>query len=134
MSVVKSKRGESNMEFIHTARELHIYTVKKCVGMPKRYTFYIGKPIADIANAIYRLVVSANSIYPTNSHEVQIRRDYLLKANAGLQSLVAQIETAHEIFGMETRMMQHWMDLVEREIRLVKGTMKRDRERYKHLE
>ena len=29
--------------------------------------------------------------------------------------------------------MKFWMDIVEREIRLVKGTMNKDRERYKDL-
>lgn len=133
MSVVKSKRGESGMEFVHTARELQIYTLKKCASFPKRYTFYINAPIARHANQIYQCVVMANSTYPTNQHEVQIRRDYLMKANALLQSLVAQIETAHEIFGLETRIMKYWMDLVEKEIRLVKGTIKRDKERYKNI-
>ena len=78
MSVVRSKREESNMEYIHTARELQIYTIRKCAGFPKRYTFYVNQPIADHANKIYRCVVMANSVYPTNAHEVQIRRDYLI--------------------------------------------------------
>lgn len=133
MSVVKSKRGESDMEFIHTARELQIYTIRKCASFPKRYTFYLNRQIADHANKVYQCVVMANSTYPTNIHEVQVRRDYLMKANAILQSLVAQIETAHEIFGLEARVMKHWMDLVGKEIRLVKGTLKKDKERYKNI-
>jgi hypothetical protein len=133
MSVVKSKRGESDMEFIHTARELQIYTIKKCAAFPKRYTFYINQPIAELANRIYTCVVMANSIYPTNAHEVQLRRDYLLKANATLYSLVSQIETAHEIFGLETRVMKYWMTLVNREIRLIKGVLKKDKARYKNI-
>jgi len=133
MSVVRSKREESNMEYIHTARELQIYTIRKCAGFPKRYTFYVNQPIADHANKIYRCVVMANSVYPTNAHEVQIRRDYLIKANAILHSLVAQIETAHEIFGLEAKVIKYWMELVEKEIRLVKGTLKKDKERYKNM-
>lgn len=31
MSVIKSKRGESEMEFIYTARQLEIHTIRKCV-------------------------------------------------------------------------------------------------------
>lgn len=82
MSVIKSKRGESEMEFIHTARELEIYTIKKCIGFPKRYTFYLAKPISDSAVRIHTYSKMANSIYPTNQHEAQMRRDYLLRANA----------------------------------------------------
>ena len=133
MTVVRSKRGESEMEFVHTARELQIYTIQKCVSFPKRYTFYVSQPIANSATHIHQLVKMANSVYPTNAHEVQLRRDYLLRANAELNSLVSQIEVANELFGLEPRVMKFWMDIVEREIRLVKGTMKKDRERYKNV-
>ena len=133
MSVVRSKRGESDMEFVHTARELQIYTIKKCISFPKRYTFYISQPISEAATHIHQLVKMANSIYPLNAHEAQIRRDYLLRANAELNSLISQIEVAHELFGLEHNVMKFWMDIVDREIRLVKGTLKKDRERYKNL-
>jgi len=121
------------MEFVHTARELQIYTIKKCISFPKRYTFYISQPISEAATHIHQLVKMANSIYPLNAHEAQMRRDYLLRANAELNSLISQIEVAHELFGLEHNVMKFWMDIVDREIRLVKGTLKKDRERYKNL-
>lgn len=93
MSVVKSKRGESDMEFVHTARELQIYTIKKCVGFPKRYTFYVSQPIANSATRIHQYTKMANSIYPTNPHEVQMRRDYLLKTNAELKITLNEKKT-----------------------------------------
>ena len=133
MSVIRSKRAESEMEFIYTARQLQIYTIQKCVGFPKRYTFYVSQPIANAATRVHEYVKKANSIYPTKSHEVQIRRDYLLRANAELNSLVSQIEVAHELFGLELRVVKYWMDLVEKEIRLVKGALKKDKERYKNI-
>ena len=133
MSVIKSKRNESEMEFVHTARQLQIHTIQKCVGFPKRYTFYVSQPIANCATRIHEYVKCANSIYPTNQHEVQMRRDYMLRANAELNSLVAQIKVANELFGLEADKMKYWMDIVEQEIRLVKGAIKKDRERYKDL-
>lgn len=133
LSVIKSKRGESEMEFIHTARQLQIHTIQKCVNFPKRYTFYVSQPIANSATRIHELVKCANSIYPLNQHEVQIRRDYLLRANAELQSLVSQIEVAQQLFGIEPDALRYWMEIVDREIRLVKAVLKKDRERYKNL-
>ena len=133
MSVIKSKRSESEMEFIHTARQLQIHSIQKCVNFPKRYTFYVSQPIANAATRIHEFVKMANSIYPLNRHEAQLRRDYLLRANAELHSLVSQIEVANELFGMEADAMKFWMEIIEKEIRLVKGTMKKDRERYKDL-
>ena len=133
VSVIKSKRSESEMEFIHTARQLQIHSIQKCVNFPKRYTFYVSQPIANAATRIHEFVKMANSIYPLNRHEAQLRRDYLLRANAELHSLVSQIEVANELFGMEADAMKFWMEIIEKEIRLVKGTMKKDRERYKDL-
>ena len=133
LSVIKSKRSESEMEFIHTARQLQIYTLQKCVGFPKRYTFVLANPIADSATRIHQNVKMANSIYPLNQHEVQMRRDYLLRANAELYSMVSQIEVAAEIFGIEPDKLKYWMDIIEKEIRLVKAVLKKDRERYKDL-
>ena len=133
MAVIKSKRAESEMEFVHTAQQLQIHTIRKCVSFPKRYTFYVGQPMAECATRIHEYVKCANSIYPLNQHEAQIRRDYLLRANAELNSLVSQIEVASELFGLEFNKMKFWMEIVEKEIRLVKGAMKKDRERYKDL-
>lgn len=133
LSVIKSKRAESEMEFIHTARQLQIYTIQKCVSFPKRYTFYVSQPLAACATRIHEYVKCANSIYPLNRHEVQMRRDYLLRANAELNSMISQIEVANELFGIEGEKIKFWMDIVDREIRLVKGTIKKDRERYKDL-
>lgn len=133
MSVLKSNRKESEVEFLYVARQLQIHSIKKCVAFPKRYTFYIAQPIANSATNIHKYVKCANSTYPTNQHEAQMRRDYFLRANAELNSLVSQIEVAAEMFGIEEKAMMYWTEMVSKEIRLVKGAMKKDKERYKDL-
>ena len=133
MSVPKGKRGESDVEFLRTARELQLYTIKKCVGFPKRYTFYVSQPIAECATRTYEYLKCANSLYPTNQHEAQRRIDYELHASAELNSLVSQLEVAAELFGIEPDKLKCWMELVEREMRLVKALIKKDRERYRML-
>lgn len=133
MAVIKSKRGVSDMEFIHTARELQAHTIRKCASFPKRYTFYVGQPLAQIAFEIHHDVKCANSVFPTNRHEAQRRRDYLVDANAKLQSMVSQVELANEVFGIGDDAMEYWMEIIYREIRLVKGAIRRDEQRYKDL-
>ena len=134
MSVIKSKRGESEAEFLANARALQAYTIRKCVNaIPKRYTFYIGQNIAAIATRVYELVKCGNIIYPLNQHEAQIRRDYFLRAHAELQNLISQIELANEIIQFEDQVLPEWSRLIGNEIRLVKGILKADRERYKDL-
>ena len=133
LAVIKSKRNTSEMEFLAMARKLEIHTIQKCVNFPKRYTFYVSQPLAATATRIYEDVKRGNSIYPTNQHEVQLRRDYFLNAYAELQSMVSQLEVAQELFGIEMETMKYWMEMVDTEIRLVRAVLKNDRARYKDL-
>lgn len=133
MSVLKNKRKESNLEFLHTARELQIYSLRRCTGFPKRFTFTINNVIADLATQVHMKVKHANSIYPTNQHEAQLRRDNLIDAKALLQDLVAEIEVAAEMFGVDGNILNDWMALIWKENELIKGLMKSDKERYKTL-
>lgn len=133
MSVIKSKREESVVEFVNTARELNIYSIRQCTKFPKRYTFFISQKIVDLADFIYESVVKANAINPRNQHEAQIRRDYIMIAYASCESLVAKIAVAQEMFGVEERIMVEWMRLIGYEQRLLAGVKKRDAEKYKKL-
>lgn len=135
MSVIKSKRSESQMEFLANARKLQAFTIQKCVNtIPKRYTFYVGTHLADSATAIYEWVKRGNSIYPLNAHEVQMRRDCFLNAYAELQSLVSQLELAYEIISFDANILADWSSLVYTELKLIKAVLKADRERYKNLD
>lgn len=133
ISVIKSKRTESNMQFVDTASKLHIYTVKQCVKFPKRYTFYVSQNISNASSEILKCVKSANSIYPTNAHEVQVRRDYFLRAYAETQSLVSLINDAKEMFDISGATLTGWMELIQAELNLLKGILKTDKQRYKKL-
>jgi hypothetical protein len=131
MSVIKSQRGLSEMEFLNNARKLEIYTIRRCVNtIPKRYTFYLGQHLADAATQIYANTKKANSIYPTNAREVQIRREFFLKAYVECQNLVSQIEVAYELIHFETKVLEEWSELIATQINLIKGAMTKDRKRF----
>lgn len=133
ISVIKSKRNESEMQFLDTAYQLYIYTVQQCVKFPKRYTFYVSQEISHTASEIHRKVKCANSVFPTNIHEFQMRRDYFLEAYADTQSLVSQINAATELFQISGSILTRWMELIQSELHLLKGIMKKDKTRYKNL-
>jgi hypothetical protein len=40
MSVLKSQRKESSIKFLDTAYDLELHTLKCCMKLPKRYTFF----------------------------------------------------------------------------------------------
>lgn len=131
MSVVRQKRGDSQLQFLDTARDLEIFSLKNCIKFPKRYTFLFTNEIAHLAISILNNVKAANSIFPTNEHEVEMRRDYFTKANCNLQCLITQLGVAKEVCGenIKTSTWCHWMDLCETEAKLISAVKKRDRER-----
>lgn len=121
------------MQFIDTAYKLYIFSVQQCVKFPKRYTFYVSQEISHTASEIHRKVKCANSVFPSNAHEVQKRRDYFIEAYADAQSLISQINAATELFQISGSVLTQWMELVYSELTLIKGVMKKDKTRYKHL-
>lgn len=42
MSVYKSKRSTSAIQYVENARQLQVFTIKNCVKFPKRYTYDYG--------------------------------------------------------------------------------------------
>lgn len=133
MSVHKHDRHESQLQFIETARQLEIFTLRNCVKFPKRYTFFITTEIVRLSQSVYNNVKAANSIFLSGELEVQLRRDYLTKANCDLQCLISQLDVAKEMFGAEVKSNTwcSWMDLIEKQAKLISAVKKKDKERLK---
>lgn len=121
------------MEFLKTARDLEIYSVRKAAHFPKRYTFYISQGIAQTAADIHKHCKMANSIYPACQHEAQTRRDLFQLALAETQALISKIEVAVEVLQLNPASIQHWMELIWKEDRLIRAILKSDRKRYASL-
>lgn len=121
------------MEFLYNARNLEAYTIKKVTNFPKRVTFFVSIPLANIAGSIHILVKKANTIYPTNQHEAQLRRDFFLEALGELQAFVSKLELAEPICHIKGNEMAHWMELVMKEQRLIKALLRVERDKFKNL-
>lgn len=135
MSVLKSKRGESQVQFLETARQLEVYTLKQCVKFPKRYTFLITTEIVRLAQSVFNNVKAANSIFPAGEQEIKMRAEHLIRANCDLQCLISQLDVAKEMFGAEIKasVWCAWMDLIETEAKLIAAVKKKDKERAKEI-
>ncbi len=140
MSVYKSKRGESSIQFIETARKLEVHTLEQCLKVPKRYSFLLTQEIMRLATTVYGEVTAANSVFPLNQHEVQIRRDHLIAANAALQQLDRQLGILAEVLWKNPENFKGfdnaftvWGELINEEAKLISGVRRSDRQRYKSL-
>ena len=69
MSVYKSKRGESSVQFIETARQLEAHTFACCMKAPKRYERFLTGRIMELSSEVHDRVRAANNIWPTNRHD-----------------------------------------------------------------
>ena len=134
MSVPWIFRDDSDVEFIFTARQLAASVIKSCVDTKKgRYEGTVSQPVAEVAWEVYGHVKRANSIYPTNKHEAQLRRDEFLLARAKLWDLAGRIGIAHEFYHFSDTDMDEMANLLQKELSLVKEMLDSDRKRYKNL-
>lgn len=133
MSVIKSKRNQSSAQFLETALQIQHYTLRQCVKFPKRYTILFTQNLTTTATNACTQVKKGNSIFPTNKHEAQLRRDCFLQAYAELQALISLISTAYDMFPISENAIVEWMRLINEELRLLKALMKADKQRYKNL-
>ena len=133
MSVIKNNRNVSTMEFMANARKLQTFTMRKAANFPKKYRFFISLKIADLAKDIYLNVQRGNSIYPTNAHEVQKRKDYFNDAKAAAFCLASQLEIANELFSVDKNDLKEWSRMISFEIQLIKAILDSDKARYKKI-
>jgi hypothetical protein len=140
MSVYKSKRGESAAQFVETARLLEVHTLAQCLKVPKRYTFLLTTEVMRLASEVYNNVKSANSIFPANKHDAQMRRDKLTEANNALQCLIGKLgllgdtlkKNPEQFKGLDNAL-ETWGNLIMEEAKLISGVKKSDKQRFKDL-
>lgn len=128
MSVLKSQRSQSTMQFVQTARELAEYTTAVCRKLPKSLTFYGGSELWRLGREILSHVTRANSIYPTNAHELQERRDCFIKANEAVQDYLVQLDMLKT--HMESKKAEELTRMALAEAALISACKTADRKRY----
>lgn len=144
-NVPEMKRGKSGFQTVDTSRTLKKKVLQLCVKLPKRYTDLILKDIVDDAKDVARYVRKANSVFPHNQHEVQIRIDYWIRAWSTIQVLSDGLNDLLEIpsvlqyienrkkRGATENELNEVADLVYEEMNLIKGSLEKDRKRFKSL-
>lgn len=141
MSVYKSKRSTSAIQYVENARQLQVFTIKNCVKFPKRYTYIVVQKIANLVEDIDTHVRVAESMMPTNLHEAQLKRDELTYTFGLLNSLDDKLQLMYDIvsdnpnfkteFKWLPNAMLEWGRLIQKERDLITGVKKADRKRFK---
>ena len=112
MSVIKSKRGQGQLEVLTQARELATYTIKICTNeksFPKRYRWCITNKIVENAVTINENINRANDIFVKNESDFLLRQRYQNMALAEIGALLANIDIAYRVFGVDSKRIKHWV-------------------------
>lgn len=105
MTVVKSKRGESDLTVVTKARELASYTLHICSNeknFPKRYRWCITSDIVKDALEIHRNIRKANAVYVSIKSDYDTRRQYQNKAISSIDALLGDMDIAYVTFFIKT--------------------------------
>ena len=141
MSVYVSKRNESKVEFLETARKLSAHTLTYCLKAPKRLTFFLTKDICALARRVYYEANTANEIIPRNKIELQNRRTHFQLALAACENMEIPLAELKERLKLNPEEAKKWSEfafkewgrLLVEEQKLLKNIMKSDLERYKNI-
>lgn len=141
MSVPTWKRNESKVEYIDTARELVIHTIKGVRKFPKSATFIISSDIMKSANDIFRYVIICQNCFPKSKEDIDFRRNYLLQALGELDNLDCKISIAIDAYSRKTEQdtecdikmsdysWAYWGELIYKERNLIKKVLESDSKR-----
>jgi hypothetical protein len=142
-NVRQRERGTSEIEFLNTAHELELYTIKVVHNekvIPKRYRLTLGKSLMESARTINQNVTYANSINPMHTkdpelkkRDYQMRREFQKLAVVEIQNLLALMRVVSELLPVKDTVLEEWTGLVLLEEKVVKGWIESDKKRFANL-
>lgn len=135
MSVLAGDRNESGLEFLKNARDIEEKFIRMEINKPKRYGKYLGR-LVEYAMQLLSEVKAGNSFYPETKLDVDTRQVHFKEGIALCQVLVSQVEVVHDLFGndgISIGEVHEIAEMIDKEIRLIKGVISSDKERYKNL-
>lgn len=97
MSVLKYKRTESKAEYLNTANNIYLETLRFLTKLSNRYSRLIASDVIKLASEVLDNVEKANSIYPSSEERKKLRESHLLEARASLMALDVHLSHCYEI-------------------------------------
>lgn len=134
MSVLKNKRNQSQLEFYHTATVIRNDLTKFVMNeknIPKRWRPVFTFPMVEKLIALVDNIVAANSIYPVNVHEAEVRRDYQTKAIIIVEQILQLLQFLLSTLDVDPDKMQPVVGLLVKESNLLRGWRKSDNAKFK---
>lgn len=140
MSVPKSKRSESSMEYIANAEKLAAKAFRFANGLPKRYAFRLANPLFGHAESVVYHCRAANLVYVNSQAAYDKRRGHYVDAEAHLLhvetllgilfEVTEQLYESGDARAPNENVYGEFADLIEAERKLLAGCKRRDAQAY----
>lgn len=134
MSVLKSKRKVSSLEFLRKARELEIYMSRISDKKIRKYPRFMFDNFVRVTYKVYTNLKIANSIYISDDNSYDRRTAYVTEAYELLQGFTSQLDIFYKMYGNDGLSDKEFETLSELSTdcrRLIIGVMKYDKETLK---
>lgn len=135
MSVLKNKRSQSSLEFYHTATVIRAELTRFVMSeknIPKRWRPVFTFPMVEKLHRLFDYITAANTIYPTNEHEAELRRDYQTRAIIIVEQIIQMLQYMITTLQIDIDKLQPVTELLLKESALLKGWRKSDSAKYKN--
>lgn len=134
MSVLKNKRNQSQLEFYHTATVIRTELTKFVMNdknIPKRWRPVFTFPMVEKLIALIDDITAANTIFPMNIHEAEMRRDYQTKAIITVEQILQLLQYLLSTLQIDPDKLQPVVELLLKESNLLRGWRKADNAKFK---
>ena len=129
MSVLKRNRSESQLEFYNTATEIRATLTKFVMSeknIPKRWRPIFTFPTVEKLLKLIDNITAANTIYPQNLREAQLRREYQTKAIITVEQIFQMLQFMLTTLPINANKLRNVVQLLDKEAGLLRGWRKSD--------
>lgn len=127
------KKKIERLEFLKVMAQLHKYTYTKIGHAPNDCKDFISMKIAELTDTALCEILKANGKIPETGKQATERARHVQGAIDNLNAMQRPLYALWNIVDYSENEMDEWAGLIDREIRLLEGLKKSDRERFKNL-
>ena len=127
------ERKESTLSFLSNAEKLQHLTNRIVMNdkyVPKKYRYVWTQEAFRLSMNIFKNVRRANIIYPKNVRELELRIEYLMKAESDAEALLSQTAFARQTFDIPNGLQKEWEKLCINTKNAIRKRRKEDADRF----
>lgn len=119
--------------FVQKMRAYHRYCYDKIIRVPLEYKEYLSESILRMVDDALCCVIKGNRKIPTNKQEYEYREKMFQRAIRDLNSMQRPIYALWNVMMYSERVLDEWSGQLEEVLKLLRGVIKSDRQRFKQL-